>query len=782
MAGLTLKQLEEMEQQAKASAPKRGLTLEELNAMEGPATGMPDRSTGGATHPYRPDEPKRPDYGQLRAGTGGFWTDIGQDATNMLLPERFASDIIARNFNPEGTTRGQTEFGDYYIQRPGEAALYLNQPGLGAQDAMNLGGVAAMGGGLAAAGKGIVSTVPRAASFFEGVGAAHPMLTTGSGASAYSLAEQVIGDYYAPDEELSTWEIARDGIAGAMLPAALKPMVGPFRKALMKVEQWTTPNGQLTDSARTALDAAGIKWQHLDGTEIQKINDAVVQASKYTDKLRGRKGALAADDIDATLGMISQQPHIIRRELGNAQDLQRWGNTGENGNPIGAAQQLEASAQQQFPRQNPAEFQSNLAARAEADRVAAGDAFPVARETSDPAIVPSSVEQTLENGLRNRLGFKLDKNVLDSVLTSLPKREKGALNQIIGPDGKTPISSFEMPTDAPPKTFRDLFEWRKNTLPEIDPSGATRKAFDKEMQNILDQQLAGDMGSDAIRAWQKANAGYDEFTDVWRAGDVVERLVKKDKQGNAFLKDPQAAWNTLFNASKAGFIKKPDLQNAILKLQKTFGENSPEMRAFDTTLNRKMMQLDEGWTRETDRPIIQNLDSKGIRAQWQSMKNEWGEILDARYGSNPEIFDRMENFVAKAGWVDQKVGGAKELSTAGFTLTALKRIAEATFRFTRAGARQAGTLLVSGREAANEAELLGPLLRGYKKPAGTGAVAAQADEILWDEVYDEILRESGINPLSYLPEEVGGVEVKGRLPEWLTKKRDPYDWILDQKR
>jgi hypothetical protein len=501
--------------------------------------------------------------------------------------------------------------------------------------------------------------------------------------------------------------------------------------------------GKLTQSAKDALEAAGIDWRGVGEEDIIKINKAITKGAKFTDKVRGRKAQLTAEDIDATLGMITQRPDLIREELITAEGIRKWGD---------AADQFAARGNEQFPGADPAAFNRAVNTRARSDMRASDAAFETARRTSETVPVPERANDLIEDGMRARLKQDLSDPEIEQIMAGFPKAPKGEIVKIEGPDGKV-IHEFTMPADENPNTYRELFEWRRAHLADSDVAGKGRKAFDAELQRMIDRQLAGDMGPEAIMAWQQANRGYDEFTDFWRAGDLIEKIVQRDSQGYALKSDPKSTWNLLFNSGKAGFVKKKDLGNAIRKVQEIFGEGSPEAQSMRDALLRRVSTLDTGLVAETKRAGYNTINSKPLKKAWEDQKVEWGAELDAAFP--PEMITRMDNFVTKAGWVDQARAGAAPLQPSGLIGLALKRISEATFRFFRAGTRQAAETLRKGKQAMQEADLAGPTYRDKLPYSSLGIPVAETDEVLWDEVYNDILREAGVelpddlNP--YLP-------------------------------
>jgi hypothetical protein len=646
------------------------------------------------------------------------------------MPERQASAYI-QNLVPD-TTRRQDRKGNWIINRD-EQDFYLNKPGLGYQDALNVTGAIALGGGTAK----VASAIPKAGPAIAGWLKAHPILSSGLGGGTYSLAQQAAGAALT-DEEMSTGDIARDTIAASVLPLGLRALVKPFRKALAHLENAITPAGELTKSGKRALEAAGIKHQYLDPKDIVKINNAVAKGSKYVDEVRGRKGALAADDIEATQGMIGQRPSRVKAEVESV-DLARWSEGADN---------FKRSGDAMAPRTDPAEFGDTLVRQSNAEQKAAGAQFDAARRVSEGADVPIDLNADIGRGMRAALAKDLSPQEVDGLMKGFPETKPAETIELLGPNGK-PIKTVQLPSAENPKTFRDMYEWRRQL---DDPTGKGKAAFDKEMTNILDQQLGGDMSADAILAWRQANKQYSRFTDMWRAGDTFDKIITKDKQGYALRLDPENTWNLLFNATKAGFITKPGIKQVMRKMKVALKNDPDALESFYGAFHRRLMQLDELVQPVRGRQGISNVEGHTLNKHWTRVKGEWGEFLDEMY--EPKVMDKMDNFVKKATWVDQNTAKAKPLTPSlGIIVNAMSKIRSATFRWARTGAHQAEELARKAGTEISETALGGRLTRPIGLvPPFRGAALAEMDEVMWDEVYNEILRDSGYDISEYVPD------------------------------
>ena len=557
---------------------------------------------------------------------------------------------------------------------------------------------------------------------------AHPIIASGLGGGTYSLAQQVAGTSLT-DEDMSAADVARDTMAATLLPVALKSLVTPFRRALAHLENAITPAGELTKSGKKALESAGIKYQYLDPKDIVRINKAVAKGAKYVDEVRGRKGALAAQDIEATKGMIGQRPGQVKGEVESV-DLARWSEGADKFGREGDAM---------APRTDPADFGEGLVQQSNAEQKAAGQQFDTARRVSEVVDVEPELGAAVSRGMRTQLGKDLSPKEVNKLMKGFPEAKPGETITLLDSKGN-PLKTVELPTAENPKTFRDMYEWRRQMK---DPTGKGKAAFDKEMTNILDQQLGGDMSADAILAWRQANKQYSRFTDMWRSGDVFDKIIKKDKQGYALRLDPENTWNLLFNASKAGFMTKPGVKQVMRKMKVALKNDPEALESFYGAFHRRLMQLDELVQPVRGRQGISNVEGHALNKHWTRVKGEWGEFLDEMY--SPEVMDKMDNFVLKATWLDQKTGRATPLKPSmGLIINAMSKIRSATFRWARTGAHQAEELARKAGTEISETALGGRLTRQVGLvPPFKGAAIAEMDEVMWDEVYNQILEENG---------------------------------------
>ncbi len=681
-------------------------------------------------HPVAPPPPPEPpDYEQLRAGTGSVVGDVAQDAAMAFLPEIFSSRI-AEKLNP-GSVQFQDDFGNFGIERDGEQ-LAMNQPGLGLQDGINL--AAAMStGGAALAAKTLPKIGPAAAAWLS----SHPIVASGLGAGSFGLGQQVAGTALT-EEDFSGSAVARDAFAGTVLPMGLKALVTPFRAALGGVKSWMTKGGKLTAQAKRALDSVGVKYDHLTPADIKILNKEVARLSRFSDQAQGRGAALSMDDINATKAMMTQHPSKIKAEIDSEFGVNYWSDS---------AQKIVKEGDEIAPQSSAQAFTGSLEARATADFKRAGQNFDAARRAGEVADVRLDVNKQAKMNIREQLEIDLDKGTVKSIMKSFPKVKKAPDETvtILGPNGQP--MSIDVPSEKGkiPATYREMFEWRKGI---DDPTGKARQAFDAEMTRHMDEMLAGDMGPDAIKAWNKANQHYDEITDLWRDGDVIFKMINKGKQGAELKLDPDAAWNTLFNSSKAGFLTKSGTQQAARKVKEIFGINSPEMDSFRAALGRKMLMLDDLLEPSMRADNLVSIKGFSQKQLWAKTKKEWGPFLTELYP--PQVLERMDNLVVKANWLDSKRANLTPLAGPNFIVNGLKRIGDATFRWARSGSRQLQEMFQKGGVEATEASLGGKLMKPI--PLLPGATTAEVSEIFWDELYNEILEENGYGISEYVPE------------------------------
>lgn len=681
---------------------------------------------------------------QLRAGTGSLWGDIKQDVANIFLPERFAADI-AKNQNP-GSETYQDDQGNWILRRKDGSEFYLNEPGFGMQDLLNITGAFAVPG---AGAKAVATALPKVATAVK-TAAAHKPLWAGMAAGAgYSAAEQGVGASLT-DQEVSPLEIAEGGVFGGVVPGAQKyggkalgglanltgveALRNPIKAALYGIERIRTPSGQLTSTAKEALEAAGIKWQNFTPEQIALANDRAVDVLGMNTQAQGRAIGLSTIGVDEpTKGMVGQMPNQIDREVkGEFRGAREAAirQLRDVGNTLGNPDRMESVG-------------TRLTELHQQNKNRVEQSYEAARRAGELAPVTSEALETLKNNMVTQLQKDLSKDQLAAAMSNFPKIKGVETKQLLGPDGRV-ISTVEVPDpNNVPETIRSLYEWRSDHLgKDGDPTGKAKKAFDAELQRWIDQSLTSDMSEDAIRAWQKAIGDQRQLSLVWDSGDVVSKLVAKDKQGGALLKDPEDAANLLWNASETGFINKGSLRRNVVKLKGLLSADSPEFRSMADSLAYKALKLHKGF--EVDQRVG-SLMVKGTDMwnHWDQVKRTSGDLLDELY--SPQTLDAFDNFVAYARMMDTRLAKEADMPASEathFVVNLLKRLGSATFRFSRAAFQETAARAEDiGAEKALR-EFYGDLYLPHGM--NTPRVAAGATvEALWQDEFNQILAEMG---------------------------------------
>lgn len=706
---------------------------------------------------------------QLRAGTGSVMGDIKQDAANIFLPERFAAEI-AQKQNP-GSEIYQDDQGNWILRRADGSEHYLNEPGLGYQDALNVTGAMGASGALAVPGmvlRGVGAVAPwlsnaagRAAIVvdkplraLQGAAASNPLIAGMTAGGTYATGQQGVGAALT-DQPMSLMEVGEGAVFGGVVPGAQKyggklldvaanvtgveAIRNPIKAALYGIERIRTGSGQLTQTAKEALEAAGIKWQNFTPEQIDLANSKTADVLGMNTKAQGRAAGMATIGIDEpTPGMLSQRPDAIRDEaLGlnrraretSIRQLQ------EAGDALGRPDNLDSLGNRLVNMHNQ-------------QQAAVNQSFDAARRSGEVVKVPQDALDLLRESMTATLKRDLSADQLDEVMSKFPTNPKPKASPIVGANGRQLApSGLQGPDDPGMQTLRSLFEWRRGHL-GVDGTGKAKKAFDDEMSRWLDQNLATDLSADAIKAFQRANREMREFSQVWRSSDTIEKLITKDKQGAALRIDPEAAANTLWNASETGFITRPGLRRDVRKLKELLNEGlpegqvSPEFQALADSLAYKALKLRTGF-KEGQRQGSLEVNGTAMKNHWDRVRRESGDLLDEIYP--PGTLDAFDNFIEYARMMDTKLKteASIPLDQAPQLFAHLfKRLGNATFRFSRAAFQEASDR--AQEVGANKAlrEFYGELYL----PRGTGTpliAAGEATEAAWTEVYDDLLRVLG---------------------------------------
>lgn len=680
---------------------------------------------------------------QLRAGTGSFWGDVKQDAANIFLPERFAADI-AKQQNP-GSEIYQDKDGNWIIRKADGKEYYLNEPGLGVQDALNVTGALALPGwGMAAVGK----VAPKAAAALQGLAVSSPLLSGMAAGAGYSAAQQGVGSSLT-DQDMSLLEVGEGAVFGGVVPGAQKyggkgldalanvtgveAIRNPIKSALYGIERVFTGSGQLTTTAKEALEAAGIKWQSLTPEQISIANSRTADVLGMNTQAQGRAIGMSTVGInDPTEGMLGQMPDVIKAE---AAGVNRRGRET-------AIQQLRDAGDAMARPDNMESTGNRLVNMYNQDKRAVDASFDAARRTAEQATVPPASLNTLRTRMVSTLEKDLSKDQLEAAMANFPTFKPLEVKNILGPDGKV-ISSVEIPDPKDiPETIRSLYEWRRDHL-GVDATGKAKQAFDAEMERWLDTGLASDLSADGIKAFQAANKEMRKFSQIWNASDTIEKLVTKDKQGYALRIDPEAAANTLLNSSETGFMTRTGLRRDVRKLKELLGEESPEFQALADAMAYKALKLRSGF-KEGQRQGSLSVKGTDMKNHWDRVKRENGDVLAELY--SPQTLDAFDNFIEYARMMDTRLKDEANVpldQVSQFLVTILKRMGSATFRFSRAALQEAAerTKEVGAQSALRQ--FYGDLY--IPRGANTPLIAAgEATETLLAPVYDSILKEWGL--------------------------------------
>jgi len=695
---------------------------------------------------------------QLRAGTGGFWSDIKQDAANAFLPERFAAEI-AQKQNP-GSEIYQDDKGNWILRRADGTEHYLNEPGLGVQDAINVTGALAIPGipgatslalrGMGAVGGRAAAMIDTPLMALRGLGASNPLIAGMAAGGTYSAAQQGVGAALT-DQPASLLEVGQGAVFGGVVPGAQKyggmaldglanitgseAIRNPIKAALYGIERIRTPKGDLTPTAKEALTTAGIRWQNFTPEQIELANSKTADVLGMNTQAQGRAAGLATVGVNnPTPGMLSQRPDMIKDEVAginrrgreaSVQQLQAYGDT------LGSPNNLEGAANKLVDLHDAASASRN-------------QAFDAARRAGERAPVAVDLLTSLRDNMVKSLQRDLSDDQISAAMASFPKLPEVKTGSILGPDGK-PISTFDLPAEGnvDPQTIRSLFEWRRDHL-GVDGTGKAKNAFDAEMDRWIDQALVSDIGAKGIAAWKAANKEMTELSGVWRAKDVIEKLVQKDAQGVALKVDPEAAANMLLNASDIGFITKPQLRGDIEKLKSLLGEDSAEFQGLRDAMAYRALKLRSGFS-EGQRQGSLQVSGTAMKNHWNRVKKDGGDVLDELYPA--ETLDAFENFVEYARMMDTKLGTEVTVSDdqmTGMMAHIFKRLGSATFRFSRATFQEASEKAKDVGADKALREFYGDLYvpRGMSTPL---IASGEASEAIWSEVYDSLLRDLGYN-------------------------------------
>lgn len=219
-------------------------------------------------------------------------------------------------------------------------------------------------------------------------------------------------------------------------------------------------------------------------------------------------------------------------------------------------------------------------------------------------------------------------------------------------------------------TIRRLSALQKGMpTPDSNAAGIAKS----RIQSWLDDAITNDLvqgDTAAVNAWRQANAGYRQYMQTFKAGDVVDKLVARAKDGSGNLKlDVNGASNVLFGLSKTGFVNKSGMARDIVKIRDLLGPNSQEWRSLKEEAFMRFASAGMG----QNTPTGQQFSGGNFMKAFEKAMQESPEVMRSLF--SPEELGLISQFGRVARRITTPVEGGKNFSNTGAAITsAVKRL------------------------------------------------------------------------------------------------------------
>lgn len=353
--------------------------------------------------------------------------------------------------------------------------------------------------------------------------------------------------------------------------------------------------------------------------------------------LRGARGAPAASDAQ---GVVAAQQAAMREMVDRL-----GGSMAGGGDAIprrGRGGQLVSDAL----------FGERVAQKAGVDK-----AYETARASDGAAMLPSYDAQVLSA------------RMADAVADYDPARVGSVSKELFALDGAAGADVG----------VRDLFNMRSrlsslrasNDGVEAGAAGKAIKAFDSYIQGALEDDLfRGDVG--AVAAWRNAIKSARDFAEVFKQGDLVDRLTQEIGTGGQrrLAVDPGDAANYIFNRSALGAVGRRDLYRDLVKVRDVLTE-SGQGESWDALRSEAFMRIAGAGNAGVEGGAQQFSGAKFLSA-WNKAKSEDPRLINLLF--KPEEKATIDQFAALSARVTSPVKGGDNPSNTALALGALKKL------------------------------------------------------------------------------------------------------------
>lgn len=537
---------------------------------------------------------------------------------------------------------------------------------------------------------------------------------------------------------------AKSAVVGAGLGAgfgagveALNPVLSRFVQAIRGRPRLVDPTGSLTPEGQQAARNAGLDpgqasqalQREFGLAAEQALRPAqavpVAEAQSLPVPVNLRRGQVTLDpdqqmfETQAAKGVYGQLAGETIRGSDEAQQAALRGNIPAIATRVGGGQVQELG-------QGVAQAQRVLATAEQASRARVRQLYESARATNgDAFILGRNVGESLV-GIRQGLEAE-----------GFTAAAAGRVHNIINGAAEDLARVADDVGREPNISVGNLFGVRQQLSAlsrssdqvEATAAGHAKRALDNWLNTALDEDLIqGDRA--VVELWRRAILGRREHARHFQAGDFVEKLTARARDGSGELKlDPQAAVNLIFGRSETGFTSQSGMVRGLTRLRNQLGENSQAWRALKEEAFLRFARSGEGATTPTGR------DFSGA-----NFAKAWESALAKSPGTMRLLFTNEErNLISQFARVARRVttnvrGGANSSNTSAGVAQIVRRLWLSSVMGPRMAAFLEGVPFIRGlsnitHEMRAQNAILRNLERGTPAPPPLADVSAGAPVI-----------------------------------------------------
>ena len=281
--------------------------------------------------------------------------------------------------------------------------------------------------------------------------------------------------------------------------------------------------------------------------------------------------------------------------------------------------------------------------------------------------------------------------------------------------------------------IRTLFETRARLSAlradggaEADAASKAIRVFDARMDDAISADLIGGDPA-AAKRWKDAINANREHAEVFKQGDLVDRLTQETGSGSArrLAVDPGDAANYIFGRSALGGAGRQNLYRDLVKTRDLLGPDSEAWNGLRSEAFLRLLGAAEGGVEGG----VQQVSGAKLQKAWNKMKGEDERLVNLLF--KPEEKATIDQFAALSARVTSPVkGGDNPSNTAAF----LKKMGSMSFVIGRAAPIVGRMVDVLGQQIENAAasRSMKPIPR--KLPVETRGVPSAAGGYIGAEV------------------------------------------------